>query len=215
MREGESDQQIRRPAVNVANQPAEFHLRHNELHALVRLGRARPVIEEQEDAGENLNAEEEQRHATEVVPGFLGVDRYAFLGDEMAHAAQVEPFVQPGAEVHDRDTTISASPPSPRRFTTNCSRPRGGGPETTAPLRSYVPLWHAHQSCEVSFLNCTVQSRCVQTALKARISPSAVRTTMPGLLPNLKMAAALRPSALTRPATAVCVAGSPLAGGTR
>ena len=30
-----------------------------------------------------------------------------------------------------------------------------------------MPLWHAHQSCEVSFLNCTVQSRCVQTPLNA------------------------------------------------
>src|SRR5213596_1438732 len=78
-----------------------------------------------------------------------------------------------------------------------------------------MPLWQAHQSCEVSFLNCTVQSRCVQTALNARISPSAVRTTMPGLLPTLKMAAGLRRSAPAQPATTLCVAGSPLAGGIR
>ena len=55
-----------------------------------------------------------------------------------------------------------------------------------------MPLWHAHQSCDVSALNCTVQSRCVQTALNARTSPSAVRTTMPGLLPNLKMRRGVR-----------------------
>ena len=55
-----------------------------------------------------------------------------------------------------------------------------------------MPLWQAHQSCDVSALNCTVQSRCVQTALNARTSPSAVRTTMPGLLPNLKIRRAVR-----------------------
>ena len=42
---------------------------------------------------------------------------------------------------------------------------------------------------------CTVQSRWVQTALNARTSPSAVRTTMPGLLPNLKIFALLGRSA--------------------
>jgi len=46
-----------------------------------------------------------------------------------------------------------------------------------------------------------VQSRCEQTALNARISPSAVRTTMPGLLPNLKIAAEFGRSAPARPAT--------------
>src|SRR6266487_147101 len=100
-------------------------------------------------------------------------------------------------------------------FTVNFSRPRGGGPETTLPPRSYMPLWQAHQNRAVSLLNWTVQSRCVQTALNARTSPSAVRTTIPGLLPNLKIEAEFGLSAIARPATALAVAGSPLAGGTR
>ena len=77
-----------------------------------------------------------------------------------------------------------------------------------------MPLWHAHQSCDVSALNCTVQSRCVHTALNARTSPSAVRTTMPGLAAELENHAGVR---LQRrralPATTLAVAGSPLAGG--
>ena len=78
-----------------------------------------------------------------------------------------------------------------------------------------MPLWHAHQSCDVSGLYCTVQSRCVQTALNARTSPSAVRTTMPGWLPNLKICPVLGLSAAALPALALAVAGSPLAGGIR
>ena len=68
---------------------------------------------------------------------------------------------------------------------------------------------------EVSFLNWTVQSRCVHTALKARTSPSAVRTTMPGRLPNLKIFALFGRSADALPALALAVAGSPPAGGIR
>src|SRR5919204_4549153 len=101
---------------------------------------------------------------------------------------------------------MSSSPGVPRKLTTNFSSPRGGGPETTLPPRSYVPLWHAHQSCDVSLLNCTVQSRCVQTALNARMSPSAVLTTIPGLLPNLKIAAEFGLRAEAFPATTLVVA---------
>src|SRR5262249_61317836 len=75
--------------------------------------------------------------------------------------------------------------------------------------------WQAHQIWEVSALNCTVQSRCVQTALNARTSPSGVRTTIPGLLPNLKIAPEFGLSATAFPATTLDVAGSPPTGGIR
>src|SRR5690242_20985297 len=39
--EREADQQVRRPAVDVADQPSEAHLRHDELHALIRFRRDR------------------------------------------------------------------------------------------------------------------------------------------------------------------------------
>src|SRR5204863_5859225 len=111
VREREADQQIRRPAVHVANQPPEFDLRDDELHRLVRFGRARPVIEEEENAGEDLYAEEEHRHPAQVVPDLLRVDRDALLFDEMPDLAQIEPFIQPadGLPDHVRVTTISAS----------------------------------------------------------------------------------------------------------
>src|ERR1019366_5651915 len=98
-------------------------------------------------------------HAAEVVPHLVRVDRHAFLGDEMADLAQVDPLVQPVDDLLNRhahvpcwlrEMTISSSPTAPRVLTTNRSRGRGGGPETTLPPRSYVPLWHAHQSCAVS-----------------------------------------------------------------
>ncbi len=223
VREREADQQVGRPAVDVANQPAELHLRDDELDALVGFGGARPVVEQQQDAGEHLDAEQEQRHPAEVVPDFLRVDRHAFLGDEVPHAAQIEPLVEPGDESCTMSITVMfatrRSPlvaGSPRRLTTNCSRPRGGGPETTLPPRSYVPLWQAHQSCEVSGLNCTVHSRCVHTALNARTSPSAVRTSDARTAAELENHRRVRLAArrLCRRAT-LAVAGSPLAGGTR
>src|SRR5687767_11831408 len=52
-------------------------------------------------------------------------------------------------------------------------------------------------------------------ALKARSSPSPVRTTIAGLLPNLKMIPLFGLRAAARPATAAAAADSPLAGGTR
>ena len=47
------------------------------------------------------------------------------------------------------------------------------------------------------------------------LSPSTVRTTIPGRLPNLKMWALFGLSAAALPAPALAVAGSPLAGGIR
>src|SRR5262245_20157163 len=52
-------------------------------------------------------------------------------------------------------------------------------------------------------------------ALNARTSPSAVRTRMPGLLPNLKMTPLFGLSADSLPAVTLAVAGSPPSGGTR
>src|SRR6185503_4380019 len=123
-------------AVDVANQPAEGHLRDDELHALVGFGGARTVVQEEQNAGEHLDAEEKQRHPAEVIPHFLRVHRDALLRDEVAQVTEIEAFVHPVNQLHVRDTTISASSPSPRTLTVNFSRARGGGPETTLPPRS-------------------------------------------------------------------------------
>src|SRR5207249_5948073 len=55
--EGQTNQQIRRPAVDVANQPAELHLRDDELDTLIRFAGARTIVEQQQNAGEDLHRE--------------------------------------------------------------------------------------------------------------------------------------------------------------
>src|SRR5512138_845748 len=107
--------------------------------------------------------------------------------DEVADTEPlVGPLIQPftarqyitgrvGHQADSFETNISA----PTSLTTYFSSGRGGGPETLPPLRSYVPLWQAHQSSFMSGRYCTVQSRCVQTAETALSSPDGVSTIMP------------------------------------
>src|SRR5262249_22924221 len=109
------------------------------------------------------------------------------------------------------DTTMS----SPRTLTAYCSSGRGGGPDTFLPFRSYWPLWHAHQMRDESSRNWTVQSRCVQVAENARNSPSAVRTRIPGRVPNLNILAVFGFSSATWPATTLVWGASATGGGMR
>ena len=57
-----ADHQVRAPRVNGADEPAERHLRHDELNALVGLRRRRSIVEQQQDAREDLNHEKEQSY---------------------------------------------------------------------------------------------------------------------------------------------------------
>ena len=75
-------------------------------------------------------------------------------------------------------------------------------------------MWQAHQIWDVSALYCTVQSRCVHTALKALNSPSLVRTRMAGFEPNFSRAPELGLNSVTLPATTLSVMGSASVGGT-
>ena len=179
------DQQIGRPAVDVANQPAELHLRDDELHALVGFLGARPVVEEQQNAGGDLDAEEKQRHPAQVVPDLLRVDRDALLGDEVPHAARDRRARRASRSTRRCHASsrrllalsvaatrrLSSSPGSPRRFTTNFSSGRGGGPDTTLPPGRRSRCGMRTRAARCRGLYCTVQSRCVQMALNARRSP--------------------------------------------
>ena len=60
MYERRKDKEVRRPTMDRANQPAELHLRHDELNALERELLAPLVVEEKQNAGDHLNDEEEQ-----------------------------------------------------------------------------------------------------------------------------------------------------------
>jgi hypothetical protein len=118
--EGQQNEQVRRPAVDVPDEPPELHLRHDELDALVGLVGARPVVQQEHDAGRDLHADQEQRHAAHVVPDLVGVDRHALLGHEVADAAEIDPIVEPLDDAlhvglrQPRETTTSSCPGSPR-----------------------------------------------------------------------------------------------------
>lgn len=62
-----------------ANQPTEFHFGHDELNALKCIFRARSVIEQQQDSGDDLYREEEKRHAAKVVPDRMAMKRHLFF----------------------------------------------------------------------------------------------------------------------------------------
>src|SRR5205814_4043291 len=62
------DHQVRRPAMDRSNQPPEFNFGDDELNALESILSARTIIKQQQNAGDDLNAKQEHRHAAEVVP---------------------------------------------------------------------------------------------------------------------------------------------------
>ncbi len=83
------------------------------------------------------------------------------------------------------------------------------------PLRSYLPLWQAHQTSLVSSLYCTVQERWVQVADIARYSPLEVRTNSPGRLPKRKILPLFGFNSPTRAAMTALLPKSDILGGIR
>src|SRR5215510_6727985 len=122
------------------HQPTEPHLGHDELHTFKCGFGAGSVIQEQQNAGRHLNREKKQRHAAEVIPDGVSVNRDGFMGRKGSKSLQPKSLVQPYGEtastvvhrLHRLDTIMS----SPERFTSYCSRGRGGGPATLIPFKS-------------------------------------------------------------------------------
>ena len=56
------------------------------------------VVEQQEDAGDDLDDEEEEGDAAEVVPDGMPVFRDAFMLDKLLDAAQVNAFLYPAGQ---------------------------------------------------------------------------------------------------------------------
>src|SRR5689334_17236863 len=77
--EQSQDEQVCRPAVDRPYQPSELHLGDDELDALECILSARTVIEQQQDAGPNLDCKQEQRHAAKVVPDRMLVEWNLFV----------------------------------------------------------------------------------------------------------------------------------------
>src|ERR1051326_1780207 len=92
------DHEVGRPTVYGAYEPAELHVRHDELYALERVLGARSVVEQQEDARADLHREEEERHAAEVVPDGLAVERDFLVARDLGGGTQRQPLVEPEPE---------------------------------------------------------------------------------------------------------------------
>src|SRR6185295_13533524 len=117
------DHQIGRPAMHGSDQPAELHLGDDELDALKCGFGARPVVQQQKNAGADLHAEKKQGHAAEVIPDRVAMNRDFFLARELSYRADAQAIIEPKRQVfcfhklQALETPIS----SPRVFTTNSS----------------------------------------------------------------------------------------------
>src|SRR5262245_47677863 len=134
------DHQVRRPAMERAHQPTKAHVSHDELHTFECRFGAGTVIQEQQNAGRYLNRKKKEGHAAEVIPDGVSVNGNGLMGRKGSNCLQPKPLVQPYREtvsivihrLHRLDTTTS----SPERFTSYCSRGRGGGPAILIPFKS-------------------------------------------------------------------------------
>jgi hypothetical protein len=78
-----SDQQVGGPTVDRTDQPAKLYFGNDELHALKSILGTGTIIEQQQNSGDYLYDKKKKRHATEVVPDRITVDRHLFLACDM------------------------------------------------------------------------------------------------------------------------------------
>ena len=81
--------------MNRSNQPTKLDLCHDELDALECVLGAGAVIKEQEYSGDNLDCEKEQRHAAEVIPDGMPVNRDFLLLGQLGEGTDRQPIVDP------------------------------------------------------------------------------------------------------------------------
>src|SRR5262249_47493385 len=134
--EGCGDHQVRGPRVNGAHKPAKRYARHDEAHAFVSLTSARSVVEEQQRAGPDLNAEEKQRHSAEVVPRRMPMQGDRLVAKRVDQILHWDALLQPRSRATHRHARLDTTIWSSRTFTSYSSRGRGGGPATLRPRRS-------------------------------------------------------------------------------
>ena len=81
--------------MNRADQPTELHLGHDELDRLESLAGAGTIIEQKQNPGAHLDREQKQRHAPEIIPKGVTVQRHLFLFGELGEVAQTNPLIEP------------------------------------------------------------------------------------------------------------------------
>ena len=87
------DEQVRRPAVNRPDEPAELDLRHDKLNTLKREFIAPFIVHQQKNSGQDLNDKQEQGDAAKIVPHRMAIDGDVFLSHEFNQVIQLDPFI--------------------------------------------------------------------------------------------------------------------------
>ena len=95
-------QQIGGPAMDGPDQPAELDAGHDELHAFESFVDRGPVVQHQQNARDDLDGEQEQRHSAEVVPASRRVHRDGFVLHQPTYRAEVQPLFQPARLLRSR-----------------------------------------------------------------------------------------------------------------
>ena len=82
--------------MNRSNQPPELDFGDDELNAFESILSARTIIKQQENSGDDLNAKQEHRHAAEVVPDRMTMERNFLFVGQMRERANRQTLVKPG-----------------------------------------------------------------------------------------------------------------------
>ena len=148
--EDDGDHEVRAPAVQGANEPAERDLAIEGLQAVPGLAGRGHIDEGEKDAGRDLDREGRQRRAAEHIGPTRGIPRSGMRHRFPNGRAKLEPRVDPtrdrvdqahGGPSFDRFAErpgVGISPALIRRFPRSTrvaysNRPRSGGPEARAP----------------------------------------------------------------------------------
>ena len=76
-------------------QPAKRNFRNNKLNTFKGTLGTGPIIEQEEDTGDDLHRKQKQRHAAEVIPDRMSVLRHFFLRRHRGDSIDPESFVKP------------------------------------------------------------------------------------------------------------------------
>src|SRR5262249_33520983 len=103
------DHQIGRPTVNRANQPAELNFSDDELNTFESIFGAWAIVKQEENSGGDLYDEEKQRHAAEVVPNRMAMERNFLFVGQLRQRADRQTLVEPICQVFDSQDRISTT----------------------------------------------------------------------------------------------------------
>src|SRR3989338_11603087 len=98
MDENGRDREIRGRGVDGADEPSELDLGHDEPHGLERALGPRAVIQQEQDAADDLDADEGEGDAAPVVPDGVPVDRDGLVGGEIRQRAERVAVPEEGAQ---------------------------------------------------------------------------------------------------------------------